>query len=201
MVNIRQIVRATPLIVRVVLLYAVTATLLLGYFALTRSQQEATASVVQQQALPRYESPRDGKTIISGIPDRIMLDRLSVDLPVQRGEYDEQTKEWSLNDEAAFFVTTTSLPNDNKGNTFIYGHNNQKIFGSLASVVVGDLVTIQTTNGHSFVYQYRDDSVVTPSSTEVLDSNPTSPTLTIMTCDGLWSEGRRLMYFDLVEVS
>lgn len=201
MVNIRRLVQSTPLFLRVVLLYVVTAISVVAVYVFIDMASPKPQPLVEQQPLPSYVRPSDGKTIISGIPSRISVPRLAVDLPVERGQYDEVTKQWSLNDEAAFFATVTSLPNDNRGNTFIYGHNNRKIFGALANIAVGDIVTIQTGNGHTFSYQYRGDDVVTPEKTSVLDTDPSSPTLTIMTCDGLWSEGRRLMYFDLVEVS
>lgn len=138
--------------------------------------------------------------IISGTPMRFTIERLAIDLPVNNGYYDSKTDEWTLSDDAVYFATITSRPNDNKGNTFIYGHNQPQVIANMKDIRVGDVVEVTTTNDRVFRYSYVRDAIVTPEFTAVLDEDPSKPQLTVMTCEGIWSAERRLMYFDLLEV-
>lgn len=141
------------------------------------------------------------KEIISGQPTRFSIGRLDIDLPVHDGVYDSASQTWTLSTDAVYFATVTTRPNDNRGNTFIYGHNQPQVIGSMQDIKIGDIVTIQTSNNHTFRYAYSHDAIVTPEFTAVLDEDSATPQLTVMTCEGIWSEARRLMYFNLVEVS
>ncbi len=189
----------TPLIFRVVPLYVVTAGVLwAGHLLLVHPQPPvSTIQPVVSSSTMRGSTEH----IISGQPTRITIDRLGVDLVIKEGSYENSTKGWNLSDDAAYFATMTTPPNDSHGNTFIYGHNTSKIFAPLKDISVGDIVDVSTSNGHIFRYTYRADAVVTPDITNVLYEDPTSPQLTIMTCEGIWSKVRRIMYFDFKEVS
>lgn len=192
----RIVLAKTPLLVRVFGLYLITTGLLVPSMLYARPTQ-----VVYN---PTYVPPpivsTEARRVINGTPDRIIVERLNVDLPIKSGAYDADTGEWTLSDDAAFFATITDLPNDYQGNTFIYGHDRDAVFAPLEGIRAGDKVRIKTTNGHTFVYAYASDAIVTPDVTDVLYAEPKKPQLTLMTCDGLFSEVRRIMYFDLVEV-
>jgi len=188
-----------PLIFRVVPLYIVTAGVLwAGHFLSVRSQPLVNSV---QPIVSHSTTAGSTSHITSGQPTRITVDRLGINLTVKDGYYESSTKEWTLSDNAAYFAAMTTPPNDSHGNTFIYGHNTSKIFAPLKDISVGDIVSIYTSNGHIFRYTYRSDAVVTPDITKVLYDDPSSPQLTIMTCEGIWSKVRRIMYFDFKEVS
>lgn len=198
--KIRQAIAKTPLIARVVSLYAVSGLSVGGYISASAVLSPVPARPVAQVVVFTPKANISSRQIISGQPSRIFVERLGIDLPVQDGVYDDQTGEWSLSDKAVYFATITDLPNDNQGNTFLYGHNQKSVIGKMSGLVSGDVVSLVTTNGHEFRYAYTGDEFIKPDQTTVLYESPNKPRLTVMTCEGVWSQARRLMYFDLVEV-
>jgi LPXTG-site transpeptidase (sortase) family protein len=191
-----NILTKIPLVIRVVSLYSIVgiasfcASLLIPNTVPAVAQ--TTTPVVPKQRILSQE-------IISGKPVRFSVERLKIDLPVRDGVYDAQTQEWTLSNDAVYFATITAQPNDNRGNTFIYGHNQDAVIGRMQDVTVGDVVVIQTDN-NTFRYAYSHDSIVKPDFTAALSATSDTPQLTVMTCEGIWSSERRLMYFTLVEV-
>ena len=188
-----------PLFVRVVCLYIVAGLIIWGGAQLSsRQSNAATFQVVQTASTP--QPAVDSVAIESGQPSRLVIERLGIDLSVRDGIYDSTTDEWTLSDDAAFFARMTTLPNDTRGNTFIYGHNTDQVLASVKDLIVGDIVKLVATNGLTFTYSYRDDDIVAPNATAVLEANFSTPQLTLMTCEGIWSNERRLMYFEFKEV-
>ncbi len=185
-----------PLSVRIAGLYALAAVAMLGIVA------------VQPLFRPPYSTPSSYvyipepvvKIVQSGKPIRLEVKRLNLSLPIKDGEYDAQTREWTLDDTSAFFATMTDRPNDDRGSTFIYGHNRLSAFEPLAGIRKGDIVTIYTKNGLAFDYVYSRDASIKPDMTKVLYEDPKRPQLILMTCEGILSETRRTMYFNLKEV-
>jgi len=188
-----------PLLLRVVPLYLVVGALFFSAQVLFPPTEEKLVQAVQapvsQVVKPTTES------IISGRPNRIVVESLGIDLSIKDGTYNSATKEWTLSDDIAYFAEMTTPANNSHGNTFIYGHNTDAIFAKFKDIKSGDIVKIYTTNGHQFEYTYRGDAIVTPDITNVLYENPASPQLTVMTCEGIWSKVRRIMYFDFKAVS
>lgn len=139
------------------------------------------------------------KTIIDGEPLGFKMARLGIDLPIKYGYFDTNDSSWTTSNDAIFYAYGTALPNNQRGNTFLYGHNRDSVIAKLSGLVVGDEVTITTANGHTFIYSYTGDKSVPPDYTDVLRDDPDTPRLTVMTCEGIFSLTRRLMYFDLKE--
>jgi LPXTG-site transpeptidase (sortase) family protein len=191
-----QFLSKTPLGLRVVSLYVVVAVVAQFNHAIIAptlpTSQPAIASAVQQSVEPVA-------TILSGTPSRLQVERLGIDLPIIDGQYNQQKNDWTLTDDAVQFATMTTQPNSARGNTFLYGHNTDAVLAKMQDIIPGDTVTVTTSNDHSFSYTYIDDTFVTPDQTNVLQDNPSTPRLTIMTCQGILSETRRLMFFDLSE--
>ena len=188
-----------PLFPRVVSLHVVGWALLFFVFPLWLPQTDtsfAAAPPVKKVTLSVV-----GQPIIRGEPNTFRVDRLGINLPVISGTYDQTTSQWTLSDTAVQFAAMTMQPNDRSGNTLLYGHNTWSVLSPMGAVVPGDLVAVTTTNGHTFTYAYTNDAIVPPDMTSILYDNPNKPRLTVMTCEGIWSQARRLMYFDLVEVS
>jgi len=198
--KIKKLVSKTPLVARVVSLYAVAGLMFVGYISVYSRLFPTPDISVSQVIVFAPKVNISARQIISGHPSRMSIERLGIDLPVSDGVYNDKTGEWSLSDKAVYFATITDLPNDNQGNTFLYGHNQKSVIGRMSGIAPGDIVKIQTTNGHEFSYAYISDELVKPDKTAVLHDSPSKPRLTVMTCDGIWSQARRLMYFDLVEV-
>jgi sortase (surface protein transpeptidase) len=70
----------------------------------------------------------------AGQPVAISLPRLGIELPIISGTYDAAADNWTLSEDKAQFAAMTALPNNETGNTFIYGHNTQAVFAPLAGL-------------------------------------------------------------------
>jgi Sortase domain len=138
--------------------------------------------------------------VIAGIPVRIVIPGSSyqgqvVDLPVDKGYYDPASG-WMLSGYHAQYMTISSPANNFSGQTFIYGHNNDYVFGALRHVTPspGAQALIYSDNGHVFSYSFVSSTDVAPDATAVLDYHG-PPILTIQTCTGSFNEVRTLYYF------
>ncbi len=196
MIKPRQIITRTPLFLRVVSLYFVAwlMFIIIG-FGGGLNTAKITQPIVQRT------SPIVSMAVVDGYPKSFSMKRLGIDLPVRTGVYTKESDSWSLSDDAVYFAPMSSLPNNQRGTTFIYGHNNDNVLAQLSEgIVPGDRVSIVTANGHEFIYEYDKYTLVEPKSTGVLyEKSPTIPKLIVMTCEGIWSQSRKLMYFNLVE--
>lgn len=198
--RVRQLFSLTPLAVRVAGLYVAAGLLVTSLVIGTATPPAVQTAVAQPVPKVEPETPRIAP-ILRGSPTRLVVDRIGLDLPVANGFYDQATNEWTLSDTEAFFATLSDLPNDDRGSTFIYGHNRPTAFEPLRTMAIGDTVRIMTSNGLVFTYVYTRDAIVQPTMTEVLREDPEDPQLVLMTCEGVWSEVRRIMYFSLQGVS
>jgi LPXTG-site transpeptidase (sortase) family protein len=199
MAPLRARLTHTPLLVRTFAVYGLIALVVTLSGWLLKNQP-----LTQPVAVETYVAPvvhGEARRVLSGSPAKIEVERLDISLPVEKGVYNALTKEWSLSHTAAFFATVSDTPNDHRGSTFIYGHNHQSVFARLADIRPGDEVKVTTANGYAFTYEYSRDAIIRPDMTDVLYEDPETPQLVLMTCEGLFSEARRIMYFQLVEVS
>lgn len=133
---------------------------------------------------------------ISGRPVRIVIPDSQVDLPIDPGYYDDTTGSWTLSGYRAQFAMMSTLANNLGGDTFIYGHNNNYVFGALRhhTPAVGATAYVYTDNGHIFTYTFVSSSSYDPNDTSVLDYNGPS-ILTIQTCTGSLNEWRTMYRF------
>jgi len=164
---------------------------------LSRFEQQKAISAAQSVRVatpPQAQAP----SVISGTPRHIDAPSVGISLPVADGNYDPSTGNWTLSDDGAFFATPTSPANSDNGNTFIYGHAVQKIFGRLPRLTIGADVTITTDNGYAFTYTYVKSEIVDPTNVNLF-AYQGKPRLTLQTCSGVWSENRQLFYFNLKE--
>lgn len=201
-----QLRKMSPFI-RVAPFYFVLACLVAMYIfivslSLTRHDEVSAQATQAKSIQPVTAHQQTTKvTTIIGTPLRFEVPKLSMNLVVDNGVYDNNTDSWSLSKTAVQYAVVTTKPNNIRGNTIIYGHNTQAVLAPLKDIAVGDMVKITTTNGHTFTYIYSHDKIVDPSFTEVFNENPNKPQLTVLTCEGTWSKVRRLMYFDFKSVT
>lgn len=147
--------------------------------------------------LPAIANIEGSPILIQGIPYRITIPRLQIDLLVENGDYFE--KSWTSSKENALFATKSILPNNLKGNTIIYGHDTNNIFRSTDRLIKGDRALLYTDNG-IFEYDFTEWELVKPTDTSVFNYKGTSR-LTLITCSGLTNDKRRLMYFKFYGVT
>lgn len=179
----------------------VAAPLMLMHPSAYATPQDTQTSYVSPMVPTQKGTDAKKEPIVQGIPKRIIVPRLSIDLPIVAGNYDAKSDSWTLSDDKAHYAVMTSKPNDQAGLTLIYGHNTWAVFAPLISLQPGDTVQVRTTNGHKFVYTFKKSTRVSPKTTSILSRQSSKPQLALMTCDGIWSEARRIMFFDLKEAS
>lgn len=136
---------------------------------------------------------------ITGKPIKITIPIAGIDLTIINGDYNKTSKSWTLSPSKALFATVSSFPNNKEGNTLIYGHNTNAVFYSTYKLIYGDEAFIYTDSGHTFIYKLVNSEIVKPTDTLVFDYQG-KPRLTLQTCNGLFSENRKLFYFDLEKV-
>lgn len=186
-----------PLILRVVSLYVLVGVPL--WYASTTIQPPRVVAKVQP-ALHRQVIPEVVRSIKTGAPVSILVPNVGINLPVIDGTYDSAKDSWTLTDDKAQFAAMTDRPNDRAGNTFIYGHNTDPVFAKLAGLKTGDVAEVKTANDLTFRYVYSGEQIVQPSNTDILNAEPATPRLTLMTCEGIFSQTRRVMFFDFTGV-
>lgn len=197
MFSVRGLVTTTvrlPLFLRVVALYV-----FVGLPAWLLISMQPTPQVRANVLPPRPVAVVQKQELLAGQPASVSLPRLGIELQVIDGQYDKSSDSWTLSEDKAQFATVTTPPNNETGNTFIYGHNTDAVFAPLTKLQPGDEAIIRTTNGLVFIYTFNSAKLVKPDATSTLASTP-APTLTLMTCEGIFSEARRVAVFDFEKV-
>jgi sortase (surface protein transpeptidase) len=162
---------------------------------------QARAAALSKSAQQPHIAITPKIQIISGLPIRIVIPASGVDLPVDQGYYDASTDSWTLSGYHAQFAMISTLANNYAGETFIYGHNNNYVFGALRHVTPspGATALLYTSNGHVFAYSFVSVRSLGPTATNVLDySGP--PIMIIQTCTGSLNEWRTMYTFDFAKV-
>lgn len=195
---VKTTITKTPLIIKVVSLYVILASQLWLMDHLIEQSNPPVAA--QIASINQATEVQNNEEAITGQPAQLSIERIDVKLAIVDGTYDAARDNWTLSDDAAHFATMTALPNNKQGTTFIYGHNTAAVLEPVKNIAAGDILTITTTNGHVFKYAYVNDMSVTPDQTNVLNPHSNKPQLTLMTCQGLFSETRRIMYFEFVGI-
>ncbi len=183
-----------PLLLRVVVVYVVVG---VPIWSIIESQPPQQVSSVLRSDKPAVVL--QASDVRAGMPVSMSVPRLGIELPIIDGAYDQPSDSWTLSEDKAQFASVTALPNNQTGNTFIYGHNTAAVFSALAQLQAGDEALIRTTNGLQFTYVFNGNQIVNPDATSIL-SPTAAPTLTLMTCEGIFSEARRVALFDFKEV-
>lgn len=134
--------------------------------------------------------------LIEGKPVRIVVPGSDIDIVLDEGYYSPTDESWTLSDTHAQFAMMSVLANNHSGNTFVYGHGTDSIFGNLSTrpPIEGSVAILYTAEGYVFEYEFDSSRSVTPTETSALDySGP--PVLTIQTCTGTFSEWRTMYRF------
>lgn len=121
-------------------------------------------------------------------PLRIVIPKLTVDLPVVEANVADGY--WELSDTSASHGVGSASPGE-MGNTVIFAHARDGLFGPLRSITIGDMVYILTKDRWSR-YVVTGTKLVDEDQTEVIA--PTSDeTLTLYTCSGFLDSKRLIV--------
>lgn len=175
----------------------------LGAVGLWAPQTFVDAQPVNIITPPAHEKPTvavASSSAISGHPVSIKVPRLQIDLQVIDGVYNANTKTWNLTNDKAQYALLTSEPNNQAGNTFIYGHNTKQVFARLLKAQADDIAIVETSNGHQFTYRLTSSREASPTDDSLFHYQG-APILTLQTCSGPNFQYRYLLTFRLVEAA
>lgn len=171
------------------------------------SPQDTSASALVQRTQPVTQPatkiPTVKPKLISGQPVRIVVADAGIDLPVDEGFYHAEDKSWTLSPDRAQFAMMSAISNNVSGNTFIYGHGTDAVFGSLGAhtPAPNTQALVYTDNNHIFSYRFDNTHKLTPEDTSILGNTYTGPPiLTLQTCTGSFSEWRSMFQFHFEKV-
>lgn len=193
--HLRKII-GTGLIVGSVALFVGAGLIGYSYLQVTTHQKAATQTAVKRKVDVPTQTVAVKAESVQGIPIKIEIPSVGISQPVEKGEYDASSGEWTLSYHAAYWATMTAPINSDTGNTFIYGHDVKEIFGNLLDATIGAKAIVTTDNGYVFTYTLVQSKAVDP--TDVSQIQPTeAPTLTLQTCSGTWYQYRQMFTFSL----
>jgi len=190
--NIPRIIQYTAIGVSAVGLLLIAP---FGYFEWQKRTAVAQAPTVMIPAVAPLPAPKP--TLITGKPVQISVPSLNINLAVADGAYNANTHQWALSLDKAHYALPTTQPNNESGNTLIYGHYRPGVFATLHNIAPGATAYIDTDNGYRFTYTFRTAEKVTPQDTRIFTYEG-KPQLTIQTCTGAYMQDRHLHYFDFV---
>lgn len=166
------------------------------------SRQLALDSVVEagrsQAVEPIAVEARKAPAPRVGVPVRVEVPFVGINLQVLNGSYDEASQAWTLNDTDAFYADRTVPVNTSNGSTLVYGHATSAVFGRIGELAEGSTAIIYTANNFEFRYEFESSRQVTPDDATVFDING-PPTLVLQTCAGPFDVYRTFVTFRFVE--
>jgi LPXTG-site transpeptidase (sortase) family protein len=133
-----------------------------------------TEASTNQKNLPRYT------------PTKIIIPQVEINLPVVSVPLQNGT--WYVYNNVANFAEGTSLVNGHEGNVGIYAHDRRNGFLRIKELQAGDTIFIEGI-GFNAVYKVESSEIIYPAQVNVFYPT-TTPTLTLITCDGFFSEKR-----------
>ena len=146
--------------------------------------------------VPQF-TPDIKSTLVTGKPLELTIPSLNMHLSIVDGLYDAKTGQWTLSLNKAHYALLSTLPNNEAGNTLIYGHYRPEVFAYLHNIKHSAETIVQTENGYRFIYSFDSSQAVTPSDTSIFAYSG-SPQLTLQTCSGAWFQNRQLYKFHFV---
>ncbi|MCL5409809.1 MAG: sortase [Patescibacteria group bacterium] len=144
----------------------------------------------------KAEQPTGAISHQLGVPNRIRIDKVQVDLPVVAQPLNNGT--WAVEDGVANYAQGTGVIGSEYGNVGIFAHDRVNGFHTIKDLAMGDQIILYGDNFQA-IYQVEAKSVITPQNVDVF-APTTSDELTLVTCDGLFSEKRYMVKAKLAEV-
>lgn len=138
--------------------------------------------------------PAPKPALITGKPVRLEIPSLGFNLEVADGVYNPKTATWSLSRDKAHYALPSTQPNNEEGNTLIYGHYRKEVFARLHLIKEGAQVFVTTDNGYRFTYTFQKTEAYDPADTSIF-AYTGAPQLTIQTCSGAYMQNRQMFHF------
>ena len=175
----RQIIKQWPSVVSATLIIA-------GFFYLSFANETHAGGAPFIVPAPTKSAIAYAQEV--EVPVRLLISAVHIDLKVKTGSFHHTTSKWDIDDTNAFFASHTATP-------LIYGHNITAIFEPLSRVEKGDELTLIYGDGTKKSFLYSGTRFVKPDDASVLTERDRN-TVILLTCSGLFSDSRRLVYFE-----
>ncbi|HET8884359.1 MAG TPA: class F sortase [Candidatus Saccharimonadales bacterium] len=177
---------------------------LIGFFNLAIGVMFYVINITPAPVLASVPPPKPPVVVqaipaTKGIPTRVIIPSLTINLPVGIGTYNQANDSWTLDTTKAYFADSSMPVNNSNGTTLIYGHAQSPVFATLPQIKTGATAQIHTDTGYVFHYRYIATQTVEPNNTTVFTSSG-PPKLVLQTCTGNWSEYRALFSFKLESI-
>lgn len=159
-----------------------------AYLLLPDAQVVASRIGFQNSPRPVYSQTKNAEMPWS-TPTHLQIPQLGIDLNVQNGGYNSYTKQWGIDSQHAFYLSTPT--------PIIYGHAILNVFGKLAHAKPGDLLVITTQNSQKLYFEYTSSLVINANDDSILHTK-TQNQIFVMTCTGPDWQQRRVSQFNYV---
>jgi len=144
----------------------------------------------QSLSLPLSKSDKNSAASesIGGLswPQWISIPNSKINAQIAAGGYKEG--KWVLDDNFALYLPTSGKLGEG-GNTILYAHTRERLFGNLKKTSVGDLIILGDANGKMYNYSVYSIEYIKPYQTDMIETN-LKDTVTLFTCDGWFDENR-----------
>ena len=133
------------------------------------------------------KTPQEAKVVLKEeLPVEIDIPSIGISLPIDVGAIKDGV--WQISYNHPTFLDTSAAPGSG-GNTVIYGHNKNNIFGPIRWLNVGASIEIKGSDGKTYYYKVIKTDTVNPDNLEyVMPKN--EEVLTIYTCTGFLDSKR-----------
>lgn len=132
--------------------------------------------------------------ITTATPKTIRIEKVGINLPIISVPLKNGT--WQVHEGMANYAEGTSYISEKEGNVGIFAHDRANGFTRIKELAIGDTISITTTNGYIALYTITSKYDTMPSDVEVF--YPTvKPTLTLVTCNGTFSDQRFIIKAEL----
>jgi LPXTG-site transpeptidase (sortase) family protein len=161
--------------------------------ALQGEPKDKGVKAIETTVTPTHQAPNVNEPFV---PERIIIEKAEIDLPIVSVPLENGT--WQVNAGVANYAEGTSLVSSNDGNVGIFAHDRKDAFSNIKTLLTGSDIIVVGKNKRA-KYKVHSASVIAPTAVNVFF--PTEePTLTLITCDGVFSEKRYMVKAKLVEI-
>lgn len=121
-------------------------------------------------------------------PSWINIKKSNITAQVAAGGYKDG--KWILDSDYVLYLPTSARLGQG-GNTILYAHSREKLFGNLKKTSIGDQVILGDANGKMYSYKIYSVEYIKPYEIEKINTGA-KDTVTLFTCDG-WFDEKRLV--------
>lgn len=132
-------------------------------------------------AVAQKQAPKE-----KNLPTKVTINAVGIDLPIY--ETGMKGNEPATIENGASYFNQSPLPGE-KGNSIIYAHNWNNLFGPLVSVKPGDEVNVTYADGSTKKFEIEYVSVVAPSESTIVAPSK-DVRITLYTCTGFLDSKR-----------